>query len=86
MSTLLAILGFVGAAILAVTVRRLPAAAYIEGRRRGLLDAAHVCKVRAETAMELAPEGYLGLGIVRAQVADNIRSELLTMSHEEVES
>lgn len=83
MGLLLILLGLGVAAITDVAIRKVvDDAAFASGRRRGLLQAADVCKMRSVAALELAPEGFLGLGLVRAQVADNIASELLTMAHE----
>jgi hypothetical protein len=86
MGLLLIVLGLGVAAITDVVIRKvIDDAAFAAGRRRGLLQAADVCKMRSVSAMEMAPVGQQLVGMVRAQVADNIASELLTMANEKEE-
>lgn len=83
MDLLLIVLGLGVAAITDVAIRKVMGdAMFASGRRRGLLQAADVCRMRALSAQEMAPVGQQLVGLVRAQVADNIASELLTMANE----
>lgn len=60
----------------AVTSKRSLADAYVAGRRAALKDARHLVRERAALATELAPTGQLLYGLVRAQMADQIESDL----------
>lgn len=52
-------------------------AAYIEGKRAGLKRAAEIARERGNIAIQVAPEGGLGVGVIRGQMAHAIELEIL---------
>lgn len=52
-------------------------AAYTEGRRAGLKRAAEIARERGNIAIQIAPEGDLGAGCLRGQMAHAVELEIL---------
>lgn len=79
MGTLVGILVAVGLVVYGVLRDRLLVrAAYIEGKRSGLKDAAEIAKIHADVAYATAPAGSLALGLARAQAVYRVQLEVLT--------
>jgi hypothetical protein len=53
------------------------AAVYTEGKRAGLKRGAEIARERGNIAIEISPEGGLGVGCIRGQMAHAIELEIL---------